>query len=87
MVELVGDGLGAVLQGDEIEDVEVVVETAFDFDGGAVVVAVQPFALVALVADEVPRAEDQVVLGDADFVVFSHDREPGRPANWSRVML
>ena len=41
------------LQGDEVEDVVVRVQLALDLDGGAVVVAVQPFALVAFVADEV----------------------------------
>src|SRR5262249_33696350 len=44
------------------------------FDGGAVVVAVQPFALVPLVANKVPGTEGQVVLGDPDFVVFSSHR-------------
>src|SRR5439155_10743119 len=43
-----------------------------DLDGGAVVVAVEAFALVAFVADEVPGAEDQVVLGDADVEAFGH---------------
>ena len=47
MVEFVGDFLGALLQGDEVEDVVVLVERALDLDGGAVVVAVQPLALVA----------------------------------------
>ena len=35
--------------------------------------AMQPFALIALVADEVAGAEDQMVLGDADVEAFGHD--------------
>src|SRR5262249_45462925 len=62
------------LQGDEIEHVLVLVEFALDLDGGAVIVAVQPLALVALVADEVPGAENQVVFRDADLEALSHDR-------------
>src|SRR5581483_560738 len=54
MVQLVRDGFGAMLQGDEIENVLVFVQFALDLNGGAVVVAVQALALVALVADEVP---------------------------------
>ena len=65
-----------LLQGDEVEDVVVLVELALDLDGGAVVVAVQPLALVALVADEVAGAEDEVVLGDADLEAFSHGSHP-----------
>ena len=76
MIEFIGDGLGAVLQGDEVEDVVVGVQLALDLDGGAVVVAVQPFALVALVADEVAGAEDEMVLGDADLVVFGRHGGP-----------
>src|SRR5438270_369602 len=48
------------------------VEISFDFHGRSVVVPVEALALVALVADEVSRAEDQVVLGDAHLVSFSH---------------
>src|SRR5262249_39810943 len=46
-------------------------KVVLDFDGRAVIVPVQPFALVSLVADEVPRAEDQVIFGDPDFVTFA----------------
>ena len=67
VVEFVRDFLRALLEGDEVEDVVVLLEHALDFDGGAVVVAVEPLALVAAVADEVPAAEHQVVFGDADF--------------------
>src|SRR5262249_37663103 len=52
--------------------VEVLVEGAFDLDGGAVVVAVQALALVAFVADEMARAEDEMVLGDTDFEALGH---------------
>ncbi len=74
VVEFIGDRLGPVLERNEIEDVAVIVELALNFDGGAVVVAVQAFTLVTFVADEVAGAEDQVVLGDADFEAFRHGR-------------
>ena len=44
----------------------VLVEVAFDLDRRPIVVAVDPLALIALIGDEMARAEDQVVLGDAD---------------------
>src|SRR5262249_37023161 len=74
--QLGGQGGGVALQGDEVEDVVVVVEGALDLDGGAVVVAVEALALVALVADEVAGAEDEVVLDDADLEAFRHGRSP-----------
>src|SRR5690606_15421264 len=49
------------LQRDEVEDVAVLVQLALDLDPRAVVVAVQPLALVA-VGDEVPGGEHEVVL-------------------------
>ena len=70
MVEAVSDGLRQPFQSDEVEQIMVVVEVAVQLDGGAVVVAVQPFALAAVVGDEVAGAEDQVVLGDADGVAL-----------------
>src|SRR5213080_2751242 len=54
----------------------VLIQVSLDLDGGAVVVAVQPLALVALVADEMPRAEDEVVLADADGVTLRHGSLP-----------
>jgi hypothetical protein len=72
VVQFVGDGLGAMLESDEVENVMVDVQVPLDLDGGAVVVAVQPLAPVPLVADEMPAAKDQVVLGDADFVALGH---------------
>ena len=70
MVELVGDGAGEVPQGDEVEDVMVLVQVVLDLDGRPVVVAVDPLALVAREGDEVARAEDEVVLVDADLVAL-----------------
>jgi hypothetical protein len=74
MVEIFGDRFRQFLQGDEVEDVKRArIEVAFDLDGGAVVVAVQAFAAVAFEADEVSRAEDEMIFRDAHFVSFSHD--------------
>src|SRR5262245_47332647 len=80
MIEFVCDLLGARLQGDEVEDVEVLVQWSLDLDGGAVVVPVQTLALVPRVRDEMTAAEDEVVLGDAHLVAFgTHGgfRKPG----------
>ena len=72
MIEFIGDGLGALFKSDKVEDVMIGVQIAFDFDAGAIVVAVQTFALVAFVADEMAAAKDEMVFGDADFIVFQH---------------
>ena len=75
MVQLGDQGAGQVAQRDEVEDVVVLVERPVDLDGHAPVVAVDALALVAVEGDEVPGAEDEVVLGDADGVaVRFHDR-------------
>src|SRR5262249_2150196 len=66
MIQLVDDRLRQVLQRDEIDDVVVLVEVAFHFDGRPIVMAVDPLALVALIGDKVPRAEDEIVLGHTD---------------------
>src|SRR5262249_8141756 len=73
MVQLVGNGLGAVLQGNEVEDVLVLIQFAFDFNGGPVIVAVQSFAPVAFLADKMAAAKDEVVFGDPDFVALGHN--------------
>jgi hypothetical protein len=70
VVEFEDEGLRQVSQGDEVEDVMVLVERAVHLDGHAPVVAVDALALVAVEGDEVPGAEDEVVLGDADFEAF-----------------
>src|SRR5262249_5326315 len=72
VVQLVGELAHDVLEGDEVEDVVVLVEWAFDLGGHAIVMAVQALALAAVVRDEMPGAKDQVVLGDADGVVLGH---------------
>ena len=46
VVEFVGDLLRPLLERDEVEDVVVLLQRPFDLDRGAVVVAVQPLALV-----------------------------------------
>ena len=75
VVDLVDDAAGQVLQRDEVEDVVVLVELAFDLHGGTIVVAVEPLALVPFVADEVAGAEHQMVLGHADFeALAAHGR-------------
>ena len=67
MVELVGDGPGHVLESDEVDHIMIDIEVAFDLDGGPVIVAVDPLAVIAVVGDEMPGAEHQVVFGDVDF--------------------
>ncbi len=76
MVEFVGDELGPLLQRDEIEYVIILVQDAFDLDRGPVVVAMQPFALVAFVADEVAGAKDEIVLADTNLISFRHTTLP-----------
>src|SRR5262249_18721732 len=73
-VQLVSQRPGAVFQCDEIEDVMVLVQAALDLDGGTIVMAVQPFTLVALVADEVPGAENERVLGNPYLEAITHGR-------------
>src|SRR5262249_47723435 len=58
--------------GDEVEDVKVLIEGAFDLDGDSVVVAVEPFALVPGIGNEMATAKGEVVLGDADAEAFGH---------------
>lgn len=62
-----------VLEGDEIENVIVLVERGFDFHGHAIVVAVQALTIVAAVRDEMPGTEDQVIFGDTDCKAFGHE--------------
>src|SRR5262249_39282677 len=78
VIQLVGNCLGAVLQRDEVEYVIVLVQRPLDLDGDAVVVAMQALALVAFVADEVPRAEDEVVLADTHVKTFRHGPRSGK---------
>jgi hypothetical protein len=68
VVELARDVAGDVAQGDEVEDVMVLVQVVLDLDRRPVVVAVDPLALVAREGDEVARAEDEFVLLHADLV-------------------
>jgi hypothetical protein len=53
------------------------VERSFHFDGGPVIVAMQPFALISFVGDEVATAEDEVILRHADPITLSHGLSPG----------
>ena len=66
VVELVGDRLQLVAEGDEVDHVLVFVERAFDFHGHAIVVAVQPLAHVAVERDEMGGAEDVLLFFEAD---------------------
>ena len=71
MIELIGDRPGHVLEGDEVHHVVVRVEVPFHLDGRPVVVAVDPFATISLVRDEMSRAEHQVILRDPHLVASS----------------
>jgi hypothetical protein len=66
VVQLVDDRLRQVLEGNEVDDVVILVKVPLDLDGRPVIVAVNPLALIALIRDEMTRAEDEVVLRDAD---------------------
>src|SRR5438132_108518 len=77
MVELVDNRFDAAFESDEVENVVVLVQVPFDVDGGAVVMTMQALALVALVANEVPAAENKIVLGDTHLETLRHGN-PGR---------
>src|SRR5262249_40922279 len=83
VVEFISDGFGPEFKRDEVEHVLVGIEVAFDFDGGAIIMAMQSFTLVTFVADEMPGAENQVVFGDTNFVVLGHDRKSA--GQWNGV--
>ena len=68
VVELVGDRLQFVAEGNEVDHVLVFIQRAFDFDRGAIVVAVQPLADIAIEGDEVRGAEDMLFFFEADAV-------------------
>ena len=65
MVQIVDDLLHRVAESDEVEDVTVLVKRAGKFDGRAPVVAMQPFADVAVESNEVRGAEDQMIFGNS----------------------
>ncbi len=67
MVELIRDRAGQVLESDEVDHVVVLVKIVLDLDRRPVVVAVETLAMVAVIGDEMPGAEDQVILGYANF--------------------
>src|SRR5205085_159595 len=62
----IGNRLSELLEGYEIKDVVVFVQAACDIHGSAVVVAVQAFALVACIGDEVARAKGELIFRYAD---------------------
>src|SRR2546428_12511770 len=89
MIEAVGDRLDVSLECDEVEQVMVLVQPADDLNGCPVIVAVEAFAGVAVVGDEVAGAEDEIVFRDADGIALGgHGGHPGgRPiglgkGNW-----
>ena len=65
VVEFIHDRLGSPLERDEIKHVLIRVERPSDFHGDTVVVAVQPFAIVAVVRDEMRATEEEVILAQA----------------------
>ena len=53
------------------------IQTALDFDGCAVIVAVESLALMAAVTDEMPAAEHQMILRYVDLEsLVRHDSQP-----------
>jgi hypothetical protein len=73
VIQLIGDAPGPLLESAEIEDVIIIVQLSLDFDGRPVVVAMKPFAPVALVTDEMSSRKHQVILGDVDLETLRHD--------------
>ncbi len=71
VVEAVDDPLCRVAEGNEVDDVAILVERAFDLAVDVVVVAVDRlFANVAAVGDEVSALEDEAFFLDANAVGF-----------------
>jgi hypothetical protein len=67
MIKLVGNDASHILESDEVDHVVIGIKVAFDLDGGAIVMAVDSLAVIAVVRDEMPGAKDQVILGDVNF--------------------
>src|SRR5262249_8375904 len=72
VIQLVGDGPGALLQSDKVEDVVIAVQHALDFDGSAVIMAMKTLAFFAFIADEMAGTEDEIILLDVYAEFFRH---------------
>jgi hypothetical protein len=66
VIELADKRLEAIAEGDKVEDILVFIEIPLNGCFDAPIVAMQPFTDIAIERDEVRRAEDQSILGDAD---------------------
>ena len=72
MIEFGDDGLSDVAERDEVDDVEILIESADRLNRHSPVVSVQPLANISVERDEMCCAEDQMVFGDADAVLLGH---------------
>src|SRR5436190_1248217 len=72
VIQLCYDFLGGVAQGDEIDDIEILVQTPGRLHRDPPVMPVQPFAGVPVERDEMRSTEDQMVFRDPDAVGFVH---------------
>src|SRR5262249_44052576 len=75
VVKLGSDRLGQISECQEVEDVLILVQVVLDLDGRPVVMAMDPFAVIAGKCDEMTRTEDQAILGNTDKVAsgLGHD--------------
>jgi hypothetical protein len=74
VVEFIRNILGPIFESDEIEDIKIFVQFSLYLDGGPVVMAVQAFALMALVTDKMGGAKKEIVLANANLELLIHDR-------------
>lgn len=68
VIEFVDDLAGEVFEQDEIGDVMILVEFVFDLDRRPVIMAVESFATVSRICDEMTRAEDKIIFCHADAI-------------------
>ena len=76
VIESIDDLLEGISQRDEVDHIVILIQRAVQFDLDPVVMSMDPLADVAAERDEVPRTEDEVILGQSDPVTFPHGRVP-----------
>ncbi len=69
MVEFLSKHFQIVPQRDEVKDVLVLVQRSRGFGADTIVVAVQPFADVAVERNKMRRAKDELIILDGNVIV------------------